>query len=147
MKLLLRLYFAFLVIAAAGGSGCLDLTPHVVPTDAGAEPVESGADPDAGPSACWNCLISPNEPGPGCAAEWAGCMAYPRCTTLVECMDEIGCFKLADRGALIECIGLCAPRIKLEGPTDIVITYLTPVTMCMRVGPCAPTCNGSEPPL
>ena len=146
MRLFTRTRLVCLVVAATCGAACLDLTPRVVPTDAGT-PVEAGTtDPDAGPSPCWICITSPNAPGPGCAAEWAGCRVDSRCQILVECMEEIGCFKVADRGALIECIGLCAPRISLQGPTDPVITLLTPVTMCARVGLCAPTCNGSEPP-
>ena len=134
------------VIAAACAMGCLDLTPRVVPTDAAVDPIDSGhADPDAGPTACWICINTPSTPGPGCASEWAGCSVDSRCRILVECMEEIGCFKLADRGQLIECIAVCGPRINLTGGTDHAITLMTPVTMCTRLGPCSPTCVGSEP--
>jgi len=135
------------VMTSTLGTACIDVSPRVVPAEAGADRiVESDVtSTDGGPSPCLSCIAAPNDPGPGCGSQWATCMTDPRCQLFVECIDEIGCFKIADRAEFIVCLSPCAPRIGLEGPTDPVLNIVSPVTLCARTQACAPTCNGSEP--
>jgi hypothetical protein len=142
----MRLRMTPLVVLISGAWGCLDLPPHVMPAvDAGrAEEDATAPPPDAGPSACVECIKAPEDPGPGCGTAWEACKDEPRCVGLVECTDAAGCFRISDLSQFLPCVDPCVKKFMLAGTTDPVYPLVTPIVFCTTgAGACVPICSGS----
>jgi hypothetical protein len=137
-----------LLALASALTACLDFPPRVLPADAGADagPVEDAEPPpvDAGPSACVECIMTPEDPGPGCGTAWNNCKDQPRCVGLVECADEARCFRISDLPQFLNCTQPCVEKFMLMGTSDPVYPLVTPIVLCTTgSGACVPICRGN----
>jgi hypothetical protein len=142
----MRLRIAPLLVVVAASGACLELPPHVIPVDAGAE-MDTGpkVPPDAGPSACVKCLMAPEDPGPGCGSHWDACQGEPKCTGLLECTDETGCFQISSLSDFLVCVDPCVKKYMLMGTTDPVYPIVTQIVLCTTgAGACVPICSAIE---
>jgi hypothetical protein len=100
------------VLALLGGAAfaaCLDVTPVTVP-DA----------PPAGrrtSQACFDCINAPDDPGPGCGVEVAGCNQYTNCYVGLQCVFQQGCFN-GTEAELAICSTHCAEVGQLMSADD-----------------------------
>jgi hypothetical protein len=141
----MRLRLIPLVMFVSAAWGCLDFPPRIVSTDAGATEQDVMAPPpDAGPSACVECIKTPEDPGPGCGMAWSDCKEEPRCVGLVECTDELGCFRISDLPMFLTCVDPCVKQYMLAGTGDPVYPVVTRIVLCTTgAGVCVPICSGS----
>ena len=68
-------------------------------------PVDGGHDVYVPP--CLACIAAPDMPGPGCASEFAACMADPQCELAYLCVIKNGCFLAATRQEIVICATPC----------------------------------------
>jgi hypothetical protein len=134
-----------LVVFVSAAGGCLDLPPRIVSQDAGATDEDVVTPPpDGGPSACVECIKTPEAPGPGCGMAWNSCKDEPRCVGLVECTDELRCFRISDLPMFLACVDPCVKKYMLAGTMDPVYPIVTQIVLCTTgSGVCVPICSGS----
>jgi hypothetical protein len=68
-------------------------------------PVDGGHDVYVPP--CLACIAAPDKPGPGCATEFAECMADPQCELAYKCVIANGCFLVETRQEIVICATPC----------------------------------------
>ena len=133
-----------LVVFASAAWGCHDFPPRIVPVDAAVVGDAPTTAPDAGPSPCVECIMAPEDPGPGCGMAWNNCKDEPRCVGLVECTDQLGCFRISDLPQFLTCTQPCVEKYMLAGTTDPVYALVTPIVFCTTgIGVCVPICSGN----
>jgi hypothetical protein len=132
-----------MVIFVSAAGGCLDLPPRIVVADAAVADDGETPMPDAGPSICIECITAPEDPGPGCGTAWNNCKDEPRCVGLVECTDQLRCFRISNLSQFLTCTQPCVEKYMLAGTTDPVYPLVTPIVFCTTgTGACVPICSG-----
>jgi hypothetical protein len=140
----MRITLGSLLLLIAVPVGCLDMPithlaktgDPVGPSDASSD---SGEDPQA---ACRGCLSQPEEPGPGCQVSYTECIDSPKCSLIIACGFENGCFQGSRRG-FVTC-GL--PCVNKYAPTtdDPVLEIASKLFVCLSTGACGDMCFSSE---
>ncbi|HMI84294.1 MAG TPA: hypothetical protein VK550_09385 [Polyangiaceae bacterium] len=139
----MRLRLTPLMLFLAGASACLDFPPRILPSDAGVAADGETPPEDAGPSACVECIKTPVDPGPGCGTAWDECKDIPKCVGLVQCTDELGCFRINDLPQFLNCVDPCVQKWMLAGTGDPVYPIVTQIVLCTTgTGACVPICSG-----
>jgi hypothetical protein len=141
----MRIRLTALMVFVSAAWGCLDFPPRVLPAvDAGAGQEGGTPSSDAGPSACVECIMTPIDPGPGCGAAWEQCKDSERCVGLVQCTDELKCFRISDLPQFLVCVDPCVTKYMLAGTGDPLYPIVTQIVLCTTgAGACVPICSGS----
>ena len=126
--------------ALCAASGCLDPAPVTV-TATGAD-ASGDATSAAAVALCAECIMAPDQPGPGCATEMAACAALPVCETIVACANAAGCFARGSLGAVEQCGLPCAAGSGLA-LGDPAYSAALQAFSC-TVGPCGSACGLPE---
>jgi hypothetical protein len=135
-----RRLLAATALAGATVFACLSIRPvTVAPTDAGAGLQITG---DADP-ACFACIEHEDEPGPGCATEFALCKADAKCARIFACALESNCLAAGSISAMVVCGYPCladAGVLSLDDPTFPIAQGL----FACVAQPCAAACHLTE---
>jgi hypothetical protein len=118
------------LLAVALISACVDTSPIAFDGfDAGTTDV--AADGHALAESCRQCVQAPDEPGPGCAALWAECVAEPRCEVMAECAIDRGCLSLHTVDERTACSLPCADMVGgVTSGGDPIVPLILRLNVC-----------------
>ena len=141
----MRFVTPFLFCLCASSWACLEMpVTHISKTETPISTSDASDDADNGPqSACFKCLRTPDEPGPGCLTAFSACQDDPKCAVIIQCGFDRQCFQ-GSRREFLQCGLPCVSNGGVITGDDPVLLLASNLFQCSANGACGDSCFSSE---